>query len=536
MTIKVIKPLREGFSEEVVDAIEPEFQMALYGEKGTTKKSRQTLIFGATELRWLAEEAKRIAAEAGGDAKQAKALAEDWRKSLKNNLKAMTSAATLPGGLASALFGRMVTSDPEANITAPVHVAHAFTVREQETESDYFTAVDDLAEDEPGADTIQETELTSGLFYGYAVIDIPGLVDNLGGDRDLSGQVIHNLVYLIAEVSRGRSSAPPRLMGGPGSCRPDRCSHGEKVCRACPRPVARRRRAGRRASPRPRGSAQLAKRLAWRLSPGGREPAARERAMSLRLIRLPIRLGELAHWAADRGLMHAGGFDEGRALHHLLGETFGPAVLQPSRLLAAPRGGTANLYAYGTVEPGLLRETAHAIALPDALPALRIDRLEAKAMPGAWRPGQRLGFDILTRPVVRLAKPVPAHADARGRPQPERRAGAETDAFLAHVLRGGAADDPPDAVATREAVYLRWLADRLAPAARLEEGRMTGFQHRRAARTSVSEGPEATLQGTLEIADPEQFVELLTRGVGRHRAYGYGMLLLRAPGRPAPES
>lgn len=258
--------------------------------------------------------------------------------------------------------------------------------------------------------------------------------------------------------------------------------------------------------------------------------------MTLRLIRLPIRLGELAHWAADRGLMHAGGFDEGRALHHLLGETFGPAALQPFRLLAAPGGRGANLYAYATMEPDLLRETAQAIALPDALPALRLDGLETKAMPTAWRSGQRLGFDILTRPVVRLAKPIPAHADAMGRPQPERKAGAETDAFLAHVLRGGAVDSPSDAVATREAVYLRWFADRLGPAARLTEGRMTRFQRRRAARTNVSEGPEATLQGTLEIADPERFAEILARGLGRHRAYGYGMLLLRAPGRPAPES
>lgn len=36
------------------------------------------------------------------------------------------------------------------------------------------TAVDDLAEDEPGADTIQTTELISGIFYGYVVVDLPG--------------------------------------------------------------------------------------------------------------------------------------------------------------------------------------------------------------------------------------------------------------------------------------------------------------------------------------------------------------------------
>ena len=52
-----------------------------------------------------------------------------------------------------------------------MHVAHAFTVHGEEAEDDYFTAVDDLKkdEDDSGADTIQETELTCGLFYGYVV-------------------------------------------------------------------------------------------------------------------------------------------------------------------------------------------------------------------------------------------------------------------------------------------------------------------------------------------------------------------------------
>jgi len=105
----------------------------------------------------------------------------------------------------------MVTSDPDANITAPVHVAHAITVHEEEKESDYFTAVDDLSGDEPGADTIQETELTSGLFYGYVVVDLKGLLDNLGGDAVMAGEVLHNLIYLIAEVTPGAklgSTAP----------------------------------------------------------------------------------------------------------------------------------------------------------------------------------------------------------------------------------------------------------------------------------------------------------------------------------------
>ena len=211
VTHKVIEPLYTRFPDEVVKALEPEIQQAVYGDKGTTKKSRQTLLFGKPEIDWLAQEAVRLAQEAKGNAEAATKAAKDWRKDFRTNIKAMRDSATLPAGLTAALFGRMVTSDPDANITAPVHVAHAFTVHEEETESDYFTAVDDLSKDEPGADTIQETELTSGLFYGYVVVDLPGILDNLGGDTDMAGVVLHNLLYLIAEVSPGAklgSTAP----------------------------------------------------------------------------------------------------------------------------------------------------------------------------------------------------------------------------------------------------------------------------------------------------------------------------------------
>ncbi len=198
--------------EDVVEAIQPSFQKAVYGDKGTTKQARQTLLFGEREISWLRGEAERLIAEAAGDPKVAAKAAEQWGKDFKKNISAMRDGVSLPGGLTAALFGRMVTSDTSANITAPVHVAHAFTVHGEESESDYFTAVDDLSEDEPGADTIQETELTSGLFYGYVVVDLSGLAKNLGpAAPDLAGPVLHNLVHLIAEVSPGAklgSTAP----------------------------------------------------------------------------------------------------------------------------------------------------------------------------------------------------------------------------------------------------------------------------------------------------------------------------------------
>ena len=40
------------------------------------------------------------------------------------------------------------------------------------------------------------------------------------------------------------------------------------------------------------------------------------------------------------------------------------------------------------------------------------------------------------------------------------------------------------------------------------------------------------LYGELEVTDPEAFNRLLATGIGRDKAYGYGMLLLRPP-RPA---
>ena len=214
VTKKVFDPLRAKYAEDVLQTLEPEFQKAVYGDKADKgKQSRQTLLLGAPELAWLTTQAEMLAQNSAGDAKAAKAAVLKWTKDFKDNIKVFRENTSLPGGLAAALFGRMVTSDTAANIEAPVHVAHAFTVHASETESDYFTAVDDLKaeDDDSGADTIQETELTSGLFYGYVVIDLPGLIANCSGDRQLAARIVHNLLYLITEVSPGAklgSTAP----------------------------------------------------------------------------------------------------------------------------------------------------------------------------------------------------------------------------------------------------------------------------------------------------------------------------------------
>ncbi len=225
---RVIQPLRGGaFSDELLDAVQTEFNQAVYGGSGATESGRQPLLLGQPEVEYLEAKARAICEEHSGDAKAAgeaaKLLFQTARRNEeRDNFAAFRQGATLPGGLIGALFGRMVTSDPGANIEAAVHVSHAFTVHAEESESDYFSVVDDLQEpnEDAGAAHIGDMELTAGLFYGYVVVDVPGLVSNLEGcdaagwqaaDRGLAAKVVEHLIHLIATVSPGAklgSTAP----------------------------------------------------------------------------------------------------------------------------------------------------------------------------------------------------------------------------------------------------------------------------------------------------------------------------------------
>lgn len=190
-----------------------------------TIESAQVTVLGRKELDYLFGEAKSIAeglvdqsgkklASAAAKAVKERAKDKDWAK----NLRELQRAA----GLDAALFGRMVTSDLLAAGDAAVHVAHAFTVHEQKSESDYFSAVDDIVAEqgETGSGHINSSELTSGVYYGYVAVDVPLLVSNLEGcsvdewrdaDHSLVQTVIERLVRLVSTVSPGakRGSTAP---------------------------------------------------------------------------------------------------------------------------------------------------------------------------------------------------------------------------------------------------------------------------------------------------------------------------------------
>ncbi|MNS33371.1 CRISPR system Cascade subunit CasC [compost metagenome] len=220
--------LADGVPEALAQGITRELMAAVLGQSPKAKakgeevslQSNQITVLGRPELDWLLAEARAIAAEAPDPKKLSETIKNRLGKEGKRNIEALAKAAS---GLDAAMFGRMVTSDILARGDAAVHVAHAFTVHEEQAESDYFSAVDDLLQEEEGqlgSGHINSTELTSGLYYTYLVVDLPLLVSNLEGcprsdwesaDRALAAQVIQNLIQVVATVSPGAklgSTAP----------------------------------------------------------------------------------------------------------------------------------------------------------------------------------------------------------------------------------------------------------------------------------------------------------------------------------------
>lgn len=227
--------IQEGHNAEKVAAVLRVLMTGLLSEEHTRRgaeavmerserespplETRQPLVLGRAEINYLKALAADVLENAGSPREASRLAAVRFRdRKFRDNFKSMKAAA----GLDAALFGRMSTSDVLARCEAAVHVAHAFTVHAEETESDYFTVVDELVEAAGlrSSTFLGETELNCGFFYGYLVLDIPGLLCNLEGtsrgawkkaNPALAARVGEALVHLAATVSpearRGSTAA-----------------------------------------------------------------------------------------------------------------------------------------------------------------------------------------------------------------------------------------------------------------------------------------------------------------------------------------
>ncbi|SEL97688.1 CRISPR system Cascade subunit CasE [Sphingomonas palmae] len=271
--------------------------------------------------------------------------------------------------------------------------------------------------------------------------------------------------------------------------------------------------------------------------------------MTLHLLRIGIDRHALQRFAVERRLDDD---DAGYALHAALAARFGAAAPRPFRFLPDhPRG--AHLLGY-VADAAALGDAAALPPADEGIAAIFPGDHQLQPMPDAWREGARYAFEVRVRPVVRFGKQARAARSERGGWQP--RAG-EIDAFVAACERavatdrgaGGAPDSDSESLniggVSREAVYADWLAARLNGAATIEHAALRDFRRARTRRnthagksntggqprTRAVEGPDAVMAGTLAVADAAAFAALLAGGVGRHAAFGFGMLLLAPPGR-----
>lgn len=243
----------------------------------------------------------------------------------------------------------------------------------------------------------------------------------------------------------------------------------------------------------------------------------------LQMIRGNVDLRSFQRWAGSRQLTGRQTFDEGYAMHCFLAGVFGELAPQPFRLII-PRGKGSRrgvFYGYGRADVEALRGAIAQFADPLQARILPGSSMDGKLMPAAWKAGTRLGFEVLTRPTARRA---------RGGRNP----GGEVDVFQREAERYAPGAMPR----SREEVYTDWLSEQFERhgGAELETASLALFQRTRSIRASRRrpfEGPTALLRGTLTVTESDGFSRLLGRGVGRHRSYGYGMLLLRPAGKPA---
>ena len=259
-------------------------------------------------------------------------------------------------------------------------------------------------------------------------------------------------------------------------------------------------------------------------------PSAPMHTVDLQMIHAEVDVRAFQRWMGTKRLQ-----DPDHAMHCLLKECFGDLAPRPFRLII-PRGGSSGvIYGYGRASADALREASAIYADPLQSRIISADMMASKPMPTEWQAGKRLGFEARIRPIVRLSRDtarVPIDTQ-RCFKEGGLRPGKECDVFLYEAIRhpeGGMERK-------REEVYAEWLSaqfDRIGGVSLdVKRTKLVSFQRTRAVRKlhgRYSEGPDAVMRGNLTITDPPAFTSLLARGIGRHRAYGYGMLLLRPAG------
>jgi CRISPR system Cascade subunit CasC len=180
--------------------------MGLWQREGAKVEADTPLVVGEKEIAALAEACVALVqAKQKPDERQFRKLFSNPRELGKLSPAAQEAVESMRAtisnaGLDGALFGRFATGIAVNNVDSAVHVAHLVTVHPLFSVTDFFS-VQDLLKTGQGQDRggshIDTAELTSGLFYGYVVIDVRQLNANFAG---LANEQLASIVGWLARA------------------------------------------------------------------------------------------------------------------------------------------------------------------------------------------------------------------------------------------------------------------------------------------------------------------------------------------------
>lgn len=173
---------RRGVQEDYLQELLPKLS-AFGNKKGKENEegnyTKQIVFYAPQDITAVADAVE----EALKDCKDLKAVKALKGKELESLKKLVTDVKERPVTVDIALFGRMVTSDAFADVSAAMQVAHAISTNKVVMESDFFTAMDDLLREETmeesGSGMMGDLDYDSSCYYLYASLDTDALRDNL---------------------------------------------------------------------------------------------------------------------------------------------------------------------------------------------------------------------------------------------------------------------------------------------------------------------------------------------------------------------
>jgi CRISPR system Cascade subunit CasE len=214
----------------------------------------------------------------------------------------------------------------------------------------------------------------------------------------------------------------------------------------------------------------------------------------------------------------SGSADFGYGIHSILKELFGTMALQPFHLLRC-FSNSCEILGYCQHDLGTLHNHADSFADPTLHQLVNWDVCSTKKMPNNFSTGMRLSFEVRVCPVKRSRNTNLLNSKPQGIVR-------EYDAYLSRQ----------DSSLSRDQVYGEWLRRILEHAGvNVIQTRMERFlqvktlQRRDNQRSlkSLGQRPDVTLIGLIEVSDSIAFRRMLALGIGRHKAFGFGMMLLK---------